>query len=391
MFAKTVSPLLITLTLAFVANTVNGFLPDEIDQDEIIRRGEWVEKVGEIRANQLHSIEAAFATPPDDSHKWYISIICTKGCKYCDKLKYDFEHDKTLEAWVNVNDPAKSWAHYQVYQIEDQTQKARFSKIRIKGFPTLLIQPPRNGNFGSSATVVWQKTGYDGNTEKLSREMSNAIKRYVSAVNEDRQNNPKEANVSEVSDKVLDPDEKQKFSATPETEEIRASGATPNSDTIGVEPPFSLPNRDEGGQNNNINIAPEVTGVLRKNELHDLLPNASDEFIHEMLKLGVNREEALRRWSLHKESSSFSGVVHYIFVAIITLAAIAFLVFLLVIGISIILFVYRKFISSNPPPIKEKVTEHVIHEHDIAPQTEELNALKKRIKELEAAKLENDL
>lgn len=385
---KTVTVFVLLSLLTIFQPKASGFLPDEVDQKEIIRRGEWVEKLGEIHSNQQRSVEAAFATPPDDSYKWYISVICSKGCKYCEKLKYDFEHDVTLQSWVNVNDPAKSWAHYQVYQWEDQTQKPRFSKIRVKGFPTLLIQPPRNGNFGSSATVVWQKTGYDGNTEKLSREMSNAIKRYVSAVNEDRKNNPKELKITP-SDKVLNPDEKEKFSATPETEEVRASGATPNSDTIGVEPPFSIPNRDEGGQNNVI-IPPEVTGVLTEHELRDLLPNASNGFIAEMLKLGVNREEALRRWSLHKEDFSFSGVAHYIFVAVIALVIIGFLVLLLVIGTTTILFVYRKFIDSNPTPIKEKqtVTEHIVHEvqHDDKTSRvskEEFDALKKQLAEMQ--------
>lgn len=343
--------------ILFSAFYAGGVLPDEIDKDEIIRRGEWVEQVGVIRDDQQHSIEAAFQTPPDDSNKWYISVISTQGCKYCEKLKYDFENDSVLRSWVNVAEPAKSWAHYELYQYEDETQKDHFNKIRIKGFPTLLIQPPRNGEFGSNATVVWQKTGYDGNTEKLSREMSNAIKRYVAAINDERQRNPKEM-VAESTETVLPPDENKKFSATPETEEVRASGAVPISDTIGVEPPFTIPNKDEYN-GRNVNIPPEVTGALTKRELHDLLPDADEEFIRTQLALNASREEALRAWAAHKETFSWNRIIHILVMAFVALVVIGFVIVGLIIAAIVVRYAYAHIYSDKP--VKKEVIHEVEH------------------------------
>lgn len=152
----------------------------EVDVAAVIRRGNFVQEVGEIRQGLEEAIGEALAPPADDSHKWFISVIASDGCQYCERLKHDLLNSQVLQAWVNVRDPTRSWANYQVYRWEDATQKYRWENLQIKGFPTILIQPPRSGEFGPNETVVYQRTGYDGDGEKLSNEMSDAIKLYVS-------------------------------------------------------------------------------------------------------------------------------------------------------------------------------------------------------------------
>ena len=61
-------------------------------------------------------------------------------------------------------------------------QDWRWKQIKIEGYPTVLIQPPINGQYGDPATVVFQQTGYDGDAEKLSNRMTVATRRYVDSL-----------------------------------------------------------------------------------------------------------------------------------------------------------------------------------------------------------------
>lgn len=162
-------------------------LPDapNLMREEVLRRGTMVERLGDTRASDAVAYAAAaLATPPDDSHKWYLSLVSTDNCAACERLKRDFAQHPDLSGWVNVSQPEHSWAHYNVYRYDDESQRFRFKDMRIKGFPTLIIQPPRNRQYGDPRTIVMQKTGYDGNAAKLNREMGDAIKRYVAKLQE---------------------------------------------------------------------------------------------------------------------------------------------------------------------------------------------------------------
>lgn len=163
----------------------------EVDSDEIVRRGDMVEEVGNGHRAEQMDIDIALAVPADDSGKWWICVITKENCKYCDRLKHDFINNKTLKAWVNVEDEDASWAHYQVYRWEDATQRARWAKLKgtpaeIRGFPTIIVQPPLSGDFGPNETIVFKQTGYGGDAEKLSKGMSDKIKQYVAAMNKRR-------------------------------------------------------------------------------------------------------------------------------------------------------------------------------------------------------------
>jgi hypothetical protein len=98
--------------------------------------------------------------PADDSHKWLFTLVTTKGCQWCDRLRADFDNDPTLKAWVDTKDYTKSWAHWQVVQIEDKSQEWRWKDFKPTQFPTLIVQPPVNGSWGDPHTIVFVRQGY---------------------------------------------------------------------------------------------------------------------------------------------------------------------------------------------------------------------------------------
>lgn len=153
-------------------------LPD-VATFEVQRRGDLVERVGVVRDDAMRAYTAAMGPPTDDSYKWFISVIVTDGCAPCEQLKRDLATSPALAPFVNATDHAKSWAHYNLFRYEDATQAWRWKDIRLSGMPTLLVQPPRNGQFGDHRSVVWQRTGYDGNAAKLAQDLRAAIYSYV--------------------------------------------------------------------------------------------------------------------------------------------------------------------------------------------------------------------
>lgn len=191
-------------------------------QREIARRGSFVERVGSGLGDDTQSaISEALKPPADDSQKWFISVVTTRRCKYCDNLKRDFASSTHLKPYVDVEDHTQSWAHYHAYQIEDQTQKWRFEGIKFGGYPTLIIQPPRNGRFGDPRTVVLQKTGYDGDAKKLAETIRSSITTYVRAYTRLRQAAAKEQGVRDL------------------------EGIGQNQPVIGYDPPFTPPPKVE--------------------------------------------------------------------------------------------------------------------------------------------------
>lgn len=170
------------LPLAIANATPNDDVP-EIAVWEAERRGNMVQEIGTTRADAIDLIGAALAPPADDSGKWYLTVVTMRDCPACEKLKHDFLHNKHLQAWVNVEDPSRSTMHYQVRRLEDPTQKdwlhAIEPQLRKGGFPALVIQPPRSGEYGKSATTVAILHGYNGDAEALTDRMRRAIVTYV--------------------------------------------------------------------------------------------------------------------------------------------------------------------------------------------------------------------
>jgi hypothetical protein len=70
-----------------------------------------------------------------------------------------------------------------VYAREDQSQSFRFENVRVASYPTVLVQPPLSGRYGEPSTVVFQGV-YTGDPQKLARDISQAIRQYVSRLQE---------------------------------------------------------------------------------------------------------------------------------------------------------------------------------------------------------------
>ena len=159
----------------------------EIAVAEITRRGDAVEYVAPIAAGTdgTQPLEA-LAPPADDSHKWYITVVTQVNCPACDLVKHDFARSPERAAFVNVENHRESWAHYNVYDLADQTQRWRWAKIKISGTPTILIQPPRDGKYGDPKTVVWQQSGYSGDPQQLAQKLRAAIITYAERRQETR-------------------------------------------------------------------------------------------------------------------------------------------------------------------------------------------------------------
>lgn len=131
-------------------------------QAEIARRGAMVERVDGLQdANHpVSAIAAAMQPPADDSYKWHFTLVTTRNCQWCEQLRRDFDSDPRLKAWVDTKDYAKSWAHWQIVQIEDQSQAWRWKEFRPTAFPALIVQPPVNGSWGDPHTIVFAQQGY---------------------------------------------------------------------------------------------------------------------------------------------------------------------------------------------------------------------------------------
>jgi len=147
---------------------------------EIARRGDLVERVDAISdaGDPLSAIALAMQPPEDDSHKWLFTLVTTRNCQWCELARRDFENDPKLKAWVDTKDYAKSWAHWQVVQIEDQSQAWRWKDFRPTSFPTLIVQPPVNGSWGDPHTIVFARQEYTKPVE-LDAAIRKAIQQYA--------------------------------------------------------------------------------------------------------------------------------------------------------------------------------------------------------------------
>jgi hypothetical protein len=122
------------------------------------------------------------------SQKWFITVLTRKDCTVCQQMISAFAEHPKLRELANTEDHRSSWANWNVVTMDDRKQSARFrapySDLTIKGYPTLLIQPPASGRYGSAHTVVLQKTGYDGNAQKLAQQIKTSIERYAATADQ---------------------------------------------------------------------------------------------------------------------------------------------------------------------------------------------------------------
>jgi hypothetical protein len=243
----------ILLTVLILTETVFGqgvVKPPQVDSAEVYRRGDMVTVSGEGPRGAIEdAIIRATEPPADDSHKWHITIIKSKGCSHCEHLIKDFQTAPELTAYVAAQEPHKAWAHFVVYDQSDETQKWRLKAYRVVGYPTLVIQPPRNGMWGSPRTVVWQHTGYDGNAKKLGAEITSAVRRYAAVMAEKGYPKPVEIKSEEgvpTDDKghPIEPSTPLTSTTSVNSEDFGVEGGARQADKpIGLDPPFSPPPR----------------------------------------------------------------------------------------------------------------------------------------------------
>jgi hypothetical protein len=169
--------------LLFVAPCLDAAADKDVPwkaQAEIARRGAIAERVDGLQDadDPLDAIAAAMQPPADDSHKWLFTLVTTRSCQWCEQMRRDFDNDARLKAWVDTKDYTKSWAHWQVVQIEDQSQAWRWKDYRPTAFPTLIVQPPVNGSWGDPRTIVFARQGYQKPAE-LDTAIRKAIQLYA--------------------------------------------------------------------------------------------------------------------------------------------------------------------------------------------------------------------
>jgi hypothetical protein len=82
-----------------------GAAPPEVEQQEVLRLGNHVQHIEGHRTAADDAFIDVMGPPADDNHKWFISVITTKGCGPCARLKADLASNPHLRALVNVQDP----------------------------------------------------------------------------------------------------------------------------------------------------------------------------------------------------------------------------------------------------------------------------------------------
>lgn len=152
----------------------------QIDRDAVLRMGDHVQHVDGTIGDGDRFVRA-MGPPESDAGKWFVSVVMVPGCPGWAKLKKEWAASEQLMALAKPDDQKASWAHFNAYSVNDDSQKWRWGAVKLSGFPTVLVQPPRTGQYGDPSTIVFQQT-YGGDPNALAASMRDAIKRYVSAL-----------------------------------------------------------------------------------------------------------------------------------------------------------------------------------------------------------------
>lgn len=175
----TIVAIVLTSVMAFAEGPRD--VPD-VAKHEIARRGSHVEMTGTIRSGLM---AAALSPPAEDSAKWFLTLVVKPGQAESERMRQVLQSDPALKAWVDASDPAKSTMHYQVRSVDDQTQTDWLSGLQpaIKdwGLPLVVLQPPKNGQFGKQTNIVKLIRGAMSG-EELSTRLRAGIVHYVQEI-----------------------------------------------------------------------------------------------------------------------------------------------------------------------------------------------------------------
>lgn len=218
---------------------------DQVDRGEVTRWGDTVQHIaGDER--QAAAVGDVMGLPPDDNHKWFISVLGSKGCPACARLRADIRADqaaqKHLGAFITLmdgdemhSDTKTSWSHYNYFYADDRTQQFRFEAVKPKGFPTIIVQPPLNKKYGDPATIVFKREGYDGDPDKLVKQISAAIKLYVEKLRDRQAGGPFKATLPPPPRETLPPEFWTRQNRWPSAFGTRPANVFGQ---IGVDPPW---------------------------------------------------------------------------------------------------------------------------------------------------------
>ena len=170
------------LTSIVILNICFGDPPAGVDVGEVYRRGDVVEYIDGYQA-EPNAVLEAMAPPTSDADKWFVSVLTAPGCSGCKELLKQWETNDWLLSIADPNDAKKSWAHFSVYDKSDRSQAFRFTSLKVATYPTVIVQPPRTGKYGTPSTVVYQGI-YTGDARKLAEAINSAIRLYVERVAE---------------------------------------------------------------------------------------------------------------------------------------------------------------------------------------------------------------
>ena len=158
--------------------------PPEVDRDSVIRTGNLVQHInGPFKGDDSLAFSTVMGPPENDNDKWFISVVGQKNDAASLKLKRDWDTHPELQvlARPNLADQKKSWAHFNWYDKDDRSQSFRFEKLKISAWPTVLVQPPRTGQYGDPKIVVYQGV-YQGDPKKLADAIREAIRKYLAKI-----------------------------------------------------------------------------------------------------------------------------------------------------------------------------------------------------------------
>jgi hypothetical protein len=139
---------------------------------EILRRGHAVEELGTFQAGPEADVHAINAPPEDDSDRWFFTLLVTDDPKFaeaCDRIRQDINALK-LKGYVLPDKPKESWSHYSVRMVsikaadKPQLNDSWLAKVMPlldgRPYPHVVIQPPRNGDYGPNKTIAGIWSGY---------------------------------------------------------------------------------------------------------------------------------------------------------------------------------------------------------------------------------------
>ena len=170
------------LASVVILNVCFGDPPAGVDVGEVYRRGNSVEYINGYQSEPNPALEA-MAPPTSDADKWFVSVLTAPGCSGCKTLLKEWETNDWLLSIADPTDAKKSWAHFSVYDKSDRSQAFRFKTLKVMTYPTVIVQPPRTGKYGTPSTVVYQGV-YTGDARKLAEAINSAIRLYVERVSE---------------------------------------------------------------------------------------------------------------------------------------------------------------------------------------------------------------